>query len=106
ELTMSAEGEVGLDSILERRESKLLEPNDLRLCERLPREIGERCTAPERERGAQRLRRACRVGGPECRSSFLAESHELEEVDGVGLDDEAITGRRRLERAVGKELSQ
>src|SRR2546422_3758131 len=103
---MPAEREVGLDSILECREPKLLEPNDLRLCERLPREIGERCTAPERERGPQGVRRACRVGGPECCSSLLTESHELEEVDGVSVDDEAITRRRRLERAVRKELSE
>src|SRR5436309_7416668 len=99
---MPAKREIGLDSILECREPKLLEPNDLRLCERLPREIGERCSAPERERGPQGLCCACRVGGPECCSSLFAESHELEQVDRVGLDGEAITRRRRLERAVRK----
>src|SRR5205809_5370365 len=106
ELPVSAEREVGVDPILVRGESKLLEPNDLRLRERLPGEIGERRATPERKRGLQRLGSAGRVAGPERRSALLAEVDELEEIDCVRVDDEAITGRRGLEHAVRQKLPE
>src|SRR6185437_10789183 len=37
---------------------------------------------------------------------FLGQSDELEEVDGVRLDDESIAGRRRLERTFRQELPE
>ena len=46
------------------------------------------------------------VPGSERGSPFLAESDELEEVDGVRLDDEPIAGRRRLEYAFRQELPE
>ena len=106
ELTMPAESEVGVDPILVRGESKLLEPDDLRLSERLPWQIGERRAAPERERVAQGVRRASRISGRERRPALLAEADELEEVDGVGVDGEPIAGGRRLEHPLRQELPE
>ena len=37
---------------------------------------------------------------------LLAQALEFEDVDSPGLDDEAVTGRHRLERAFGQELPQ
>ena len=53
ELVIAAESEVGVDSILERREAQLLEPRDLALCERLVPQVGQRLPAPKRKRLAE-----------------------------------------------------
>src|SRR5439155_16490339 len=47
ELGVPAQGEVGLDSLLERDGAELLEPGDLGLRERLVRKVGECRTAPQ-----------------------------------------------------------
>ena len=57
--------EVGLDPLLQRREPELFEPGDLRLRERLVRELRERRAAPERQRLAQELRAPVRFRGLE-----------------------------------------
>jgi hypothetical protein len=106
QLPVTAEGEIRVDAVLERRHPQLLKPHDLRLRERFPGEIGERCPAPKREGRAQRLRRTRRIPGLERRSSLLAEPDELEQVDRLGLDDEPVAGRRGLECALGQELSE
>jgi hypothetical protein len=49
ELGVSSELEVGFDASLQSDEAKLFEPEDLRLHERLVREVGERGPAPEAE---------------------------------------------------------
>ena len=103
---MPAAGEIGIDPVLERREPQLLEPNDLRLGERLPGEVGERGPAPEGERRAQGLAGRRRVTHRERRSPFPAEPDELEQVDSRRIDHEPVTGRRRLEGAVRQELPQ
>ena len=103
---MPAESEVGIDPFLECRQAKLLEPHDLGLREWLPGKVGERCAAPEREGGPQRVGSTRRVPGSERGSPFLAEADELEEVDGVRLDDEPIARRRRLEYAFRQELPE
>ena len=103
---MPAESEVGVDPFLECRQAKLLEPHDLGLREWLPGKVGERCAAPEREGGPQRVGSTRWVPGSERGSPFLAEADELEEVDGVRLDDEPIAGRRRLEYAFRQELPE
>ena len=50
QLVVPSEREVGVDPLLERGQTELLEPSDLRLGERLVREVGEGRPAPERER--------------------------------------------------------
>src|SRR5439155_11086613 len=53
EVAVMSEREVGLDSILERGETKLLQPGDRRLRKRLVGKVGERRSAPQRQRLAQ-----------------------------------------------------
>ena len=57
ELARAAEGELGVDAVLKRREAKLLEPADLALSPRLVGELDQRRAAPQRERLPQRFRR-------------------------------------------------
>src|SRR5205085_10592701 len=57
ELLVAAEREVGVDAIGERGEANFLESCDLSLCKGVEGEIGERGSAPERERLEQRPRR-------------------------------------------------
>ena len=106
ELAVPGEREVGVDPVLERGQSQLLEPRDLRLRERLPREVGERCAPPQAERGAQRLSRAGRVPVREPRPPLVAETDEPVEVDGLRVDDEPVARRSGLERSLGQELPQ
>src|SRR5262249_12313287 len=47
ELGVPAECEVGVDAILDRRQTYLLQPRNLALCERLALQLGQRLTAPE-----------------------------------------------------------
>jgi hypothetical protein len=56
QLVMAAERQVGVDAILERGQPELLQPGDLALRERFAVKIGQRLSAPERERVAQARR--------------------------------------------------
>jgi len=53
--------EVGLDPVLEGGQTKILEPPDLVLRERLVGEVGQRGAAPERERLVETAGRSCRL---------------------------------------------
>ncbi len=54
---LASQGDHGLEASLERLQAKTFESCDLRLCERLAREVGERRPTPELERACeQRLR--------------------------------------------------
>jgi hypothetical protein len=103
ELTVPTQGEVCLDVQLERPEAKLLETKDLRLHERLTREVGESRPAPEAERIVEQSRSS--VGrGPRC---LLDELLEAQEVELVGCDPDQISGLSRDDRlARAKRLSQ
>ena len=88
ELGMTAERELGVDSVLERCEAQLLEPRACGLGEALVGEVRERRAAPERERLAQ-LRRRVR----ECGLSRVPQQRlEPVEVDLILLDLEQIPG--------------
>ncbi len=65
EVAVAAEREVGIDSLLERQEAKLVQPADRRLGEPLIRKLRERRAAPESECVAERIcgRRRIRIGG-------------------------------------------
>jgi hypothetical protein len=62
DIRMATEREVCLDPFLKRRQSKLIEPRDRPLRERLVGKIGERRPAPHRERLAQLRGRDGRLG--------------------------------------------
>ena len=53
ERAVAARVEVGVDPRLQRCQPRLLEPRRLRLRERLEGEVGERLSAPERERAVR-----------------------------------------------------
>ena len=93
ELGVAAEREVRLDPPLERRESKLVQPPDRRLRERLVGEVGERRPAPERERFAESLSRGRRLGTVR----LPQQAGEAVEIELVGLDAQHVAGRPRLE---------
>jgi hypothetical protein len=61
ELSVTAQAEVGLDALLERLQPQLLEARDLGLSERLVGEVGQRRTAPQRERLPEFRCRALRI---------------------------------------------
>ena len=98
QLGVTAEGEVGGDPLLERRELELLEPRALGLRERRLAEIRERRPAPERERLAQRLGR----GGGCLASRPFDELREALEVELAGLDAEEVA-RPAGDDSVGAE---
>jgi hypothetical protein len=103
ELTVPTQGEVCLDAQLERSQAKLLEAKDLRLDERLAREVGESRPAPEAERIVEQSRSLVGLG----LLCLLDELLEAEEVELVGCDPDqisGITGDERLARA--KRLPQ
>src|SRR5262245_48010197 len=103
ELAVPTQGQVCLDAQLERSQAKLLEANDLRLRERLAREIGESRPAPEVDRIVEQSRSL--VGrGPPC---LVDELLEAEEVELVRRDPDQVSvpaGDDRIARA--KRLPQ
>ena len=61
QIRMGAERELGIHALLEHRQAALLESRDLDLREPRVGELGEGRSAPERERGAERVDRDVRV---------------------------------------------
>src|SRR5262245_9763017 len=96
ELTVPTQGQVRLDPQLERSEAKLLEAKDLRLRERLAREIGESRPAPQVERVVEQSRGL--VG--RCPPCLLDELLEADEVELVGCDPDQISGLAGDDRIV------
>ena len=102
QLAVAATREVGLDPLLERDEPQLLEPRDLRLGERLVRQVAQRGTAPERERPAQLVRRGLRLVGPRLAEQAL----EAVQIELPGIDAEEVAGRARDEPALAQLLAE
>ena len=89
---MPSRGEVRVDSPLQACLSQLVDSRDLRLRERLVREIGERASTPQPQRFAELLLRD--------------EALEATEVELVGPDHELIAGRARDDSVTPDCLSQ
>jgi hypothetical protein len=53
DVAVPAEREIRVDSFLERSEARFLQPGDLGFCPGLVREVRQRRSAPQRERGAE-----------------------------------------------------
>ena len=91
--------ELRLDPLLLRFLTELLEPCDLRLGERLEREVGQRVAAPQGER----------IGRASCRPHRLADARlreqllEANRVQRLRVDVEHISGRSREQRQVVAE---
>ena len=86
--------EVGVDALLERVEPQLRQPADLARRERLEGKVRQGRAAPERERVAQQLGARARLESP-CTDDELLEAAQVE---GVGVDLDAVAGRLRDER--------
>ena len=96
ELGVTAERQVGVDPLLERRQPQLLQPRDLGLGERLVGEVGERRPAPQRERLAQL--RAAAVCGRARRASADSRSKRARS-SSDGVDAQHVAGRARRQPA-------
>src|SRR5262245_41699398 len=101
ELAVPTHGQVCLDAQLERSQTKLLEAKDLRLRERLAREVGESRPAPEAQRVAKQSRSL--VG--RCPPRLLDEPLEAEEVELLRAYTDQIAGVLCDDRARGQRLT-
>ena len=94
--------ELSVDAFLQRGKTKLFEAPDLGLRKLLEGEIGERRSAPERQRLAQ-LR--CSLVGSQ--SFGRGDEHpEALEIELLGLDAEQVTRRPRHQDVVSQDLPQ
>ncbi len=92
DVDVAAEGELGIDAVLDRRDACLLEARHLADRESLACEVGERCLAPQRERLAEQHRGA-RDASLRCeRAGDADHAIEAEEVDLFGVDGEDVSG--------------
>ena len=90
---MTAQCQVGIDSLLDDDGSQLLEARDLRLRERLVDEVRERRPAPERERLAQGdLGRGC-FAGLERSPPLLRQAREAVHIHMLWIELEDVAGR-------------
>ena len=106
ELRVEPALEVGRDALLERLEPGLLEPRDLRLAEALVSQVGERRSAPERERLAEPGRGSGRVAAAQRLAPGGHPELEAVDVELARLDPEHVPGRAGLERVAGEGLPE
>ena len=97
---MPAAGQLGVDALLERRQPQLLEPQDLRLRERLVGEVGERRAPPQGQRLAQLRGGSSGLGPPR----LGAQALEHRDVQLVRFDVQHVAGRARGQ-PLGAELA-
>ena len=102
QLRMLPDGEVGVDPILERRETQLSQPPDLVLGERVVPKIGERRPPPEPERLTETRFGLRRIHAPR----LLHKSLEAGGVELRVLDPKRVARRMRYEHAVAERLTQ
>ena len=98
----TAEGQVGVDALLQGVQTELLEPTDLGLRPRVEGEVEERRSTPEREGLPQLPRRGRRVGP----SRLGHEALEAVRVEAAGLDAKLVSRRPRRDRAVAKRATE
>ena len=97
-----AELEVGIDPLLERRESCLLEAADLVAGKRLEREVLEGRPPPERQRGAELLGPLARLGAP----CLGGQPLEARQVELLRVDPQDVSGRLGDDQLRTDRLSQ
>src|SRR3989442_15854159 len=89
----SAECKVCFDPLLERAETKLLQPGTLLLEEAPIGDVGKRRTAPERQCLAQPLGRQLRITRGKGFPAFRPQALEAIEIELVRLHSQAISSR-------------
>ena len=100
---MFAEVEVGLEPILDGRESQLVQPSCLGARELLVRELLERGAPPERKRVAEGAPGARRVAGRERDAALRDEALEARAVQLPRRQREDVARRACLDPAAGRE---
>ncbi len=103
---MAAERQVGVDPVLERIQTRLVEARRLDLRERLVGELAERRAPPERERFVQQLGRAAVLVASERPPSLAGEPAEATRVEPIGIEREAIAAPAGLDHAVAERLAE
>src|SRR4051794_27931095 len=98
ERAVPTEGEVRLDPLLGRRQTKLFESIDLDLRERLVGEVRQGVAAPERERAAKRLLRVLGTALGILAPALLEKALEAAAVYPLRLDLEHVSARARDEQ--------
>ena len=83
QLSVTAEGQVGLGAVLERDQAQLLQPSCLVLRKGLVGEVRQRRPAPEVEPGGQRLVRTSGVATVERLTSLVRETPEAVGIHGA-----------------------
>jgi hypothetical protein len=106
ERAVAAEGEVGLDPVLERRQAGVGDAGDLRPGERLVGEVGERVAAPQSQCRAEELARARRVAICKPLSRFFDQRLEPLAVDLSGRRQEHVAAAARLQHIAAERLAQ
>ena len=84
QLGIAAERELRLDPLLDRGQTQLLEPGDLRLGERLVGEVGKRRAAPERQRLGRQLQRPLGLPAASARAPFLSQASKRSRSSSLG----------------------
>jgi len=98
QLGMSPQRKLGLDAMLERCDSELLEPGDSRLSEGLVGEICQGWSPPELEGPTEAARRSRGITLSECAMRLVAPALEEMEVDLLGCYTNQIARLARLEQ--------
>ena len=96
DLAMATERERRFDPLLLRLHASLVESRDLRLRERVVREVGQRGAAPQREGLVSRLCGRVRVAGGQRLAGAVQQAAEPHRVDPAGLDPQHVAATARL----------
>jgi hypothetical protein len=105
DIVVAAALKVGVDAVLEARDPQLLEMVALGRRERL-RELGQRRSAPDRERLAQARGRLLRLPRLERDAPLAPQPVEPHAVDRLRIDLHEVAGRSRDEHAARQRLAQ
>ncbi len=103
---IAPESEVRFDPPLECQHAELLETSGNRIEQGVVREVGERRTAPQGERVAERRRGTGRISFLECPAAVVRQLLESLEVQSPGLDANDIAGAAGLDRLLPHSLAQ
>jgi len=106
EVAMAPEPEVGVDAILERSQSKLLETRALGRCERLVGEVGERSTAPDLQALPEHPRGGRLASARERLSPLAPEPLEPVHVELAVGDADQVAGAAAQDRLGPEQLPQ
>jgi hypothetical protein len=90
DLGVTAERELRLDQLFHRRHAQILETRDLRLRERLIREIGEHRASPQAERPVERFERLRGASGCKLGATLVEHALEAVRIHLLGADFEAV----------------